>query len=78
MTKMYYEADADPALIARRKVAVIGFGSQGHAHTLNLKDSGVDVVVGSSGGSHADHPQPQMPASRWSTLRRPPIGQTSS
>lgn len=48
---MYYEADADPALITRRKVAVLGFGSQGHAHALNLKDSGVDVVVGLRDGS---------------------------
>jgi ketol-acid reductoisomerase len=48
---MYYEADADPALITRRKVAVIGFGSQGHAHALNLKESGVDVVVGLREGS---------------------------
>jgi ketol-acid reductoisomerase len=51
MAKMYYEADADPALITRRKVAVIGFGSQGHAHALNLKESGVDVVVGLREGS---------------------------
>jgi ketol-acid reductoisomerase len=51
MTTVYYEADADPALIRRRKVAVIGFGSQGHAHVLNLKDSGVDVVVGLREGS---------------------------
>lgn len=49
--KMYYESDADPGLITRRKVAVIGFGSQGHAHALNLKDSGVDVVVGLREGS---------------------------
>ena len=51
MAKMYYEADADPALITRRKVAVIGFGSQGHAHALNLKESGVDVIVGLREGS---------------------------
>ena len=49
--EMYYEADADPGLITRRKVAVIGFGSQGHAHALSLKDSGVDVVVGLRDGS---------------------------
>ena len=44
--KMYYEHDADPAIIRDRKVAIIGYGSQGHAHALNLKESGVDVVVG--------------------------------
>ena len=51
MPEMYYECDADPTLIAGRKVAVIGFGSQGHAHAMNLKDSGVDVVVGLREGS---------------------------
>lgn len=51
MPRMYYEGDADPALITRRKVAVIGFGSQGHAHALNLKESGVDVIVGLREGS---------------------------
>lgn len=51
MTTIYYEADAQPGLIARRKVAVMGFGSQGHAHALNLKESGVDVVVGLRAGS---------------------------
>ena len=44
--KVYYDADADLSLIKRRKVAVIGYGSQGHAHALNLRDSGVDVRVG--------------------------------
>ncbi|MBC7639708.1 MAG: ketol-acid reductoisomerase, partial [Rhodoferax sp.] len=43
---MYYDADADPSVIADRKVAIIGYGSQGHAHALNLRDSGVDVRVG--------------------------------
>ncbi|HUQ40783.1 MAG TPA: NAD(P)-binding domain-containing protein, partial [Acidimicrobiales bacterium] len=51
MTSIYYEKDADAALIAARKVAVIGYGSQGHAHALNLKDSGVDVRVGLREGS---------------------------
>ncbi|HET9072362.1 MAG TPA: ketol-acid reductoisomerase [Acidimicrobiales bacterium] len=48
---IYYAADADPSLIAGRKVAVIGYGSQGHAHALNLRDSGVDVRVGLREGS---------------------------
>ena len=49
--KMYYEADADPSIIRGRKVAIIGYGSQGHAHALNLKESGVEVVVGLREGS---------------------------
>jgi ketol-acid reductoisomerase len=48
---VYYEKDADPSLIRARKVAIIGYGSQGHAHALNLKDSGVDVRVGLRPGS---------------------------
>jgi ketol-acid reductoisomerase len=48
---MYYEADTDPSLIRGRKVAIIGYGSQGHAHALNLKESGVQVVVGLREGS---------------------------
>jgi ketol-acid reductoisomerase len=46
MATMYYDDSADLALIQGRKVAVIGYGSQGHAHALNLKDSGVSVRVG--------------------------------
>ncbi|SNX53794.1 ketol-acid reductoisomerase [Thermoanaerobacterium sp. RBIITD] len=51
MAKMYYEEDADLNLLKGKKIAVIGFGSQGHAHALNLKDSGLDVVVGLYKGS---------------------------
>jgi ketol-acid reductoisomerase len=46
MAKMYYDSDADLSLIQGKKVAIIGYGSQGHAHALNLKDSGVSVRVG--------------------------------
>jgi ketol-acid reductoisomerase len=46
MAKMYYDNDADLSLIQARKVGIIGYGSQGHAHALNLKDSGVSVRVG--------------------------------
>ncbi len=53
MAKMYYDSDADLGLLKGRKVAVIGYGSQGHAHALNLKDSGVDVVVGLPAGSRS-------------------------
>ncbi len=48
---VYYDKDADPGLIRARKVAVIGYGSQGHAHALNLADAGVDVRVGLREGS---------------------------
>ena len=48
MATLYYESDADPTLIAGRKVAVLGYGSQGHAHALNLSESGVDVRVGAA------------------------------
>jgi ketol-acid reductoisomerase len=49
--KIYYDQDADLGLIKGKKIAVIGYGSQGHAHALNLKDSGQDVVVGLYKGS---------------------------
>jgi len=51
MAKVYYEKDADRSNIAGRKVAVLGYGSQGHAHALNLKESGIDVRVGLRDGS---------------------------
>ncbi|MEJ2600327.1 MAG: ketol-acid reductoisomerase, partial [Anaerolineales bacterium] len=51
MANIYYDKDADPSLIRAKKVAIIGYGSQGHAHALNLHDSGVDVRVGLRPGS---------------------------
>ena len=51
MAVMYYDQDANLELLSGKKVAVIGFGSQGHAHALNLKESGVDVRVGLYKGS---------------------------
>jgi len=48
---IFYDQDADLSLIQRKKVAVLGYGSQGHAHSLNLRDSGVDVRVGLRPGS---------------------------
>ena len=51
--QMYYDDDADLSIVQRRKVAVLGFGSQGHAHALSLRDSGVDVRVGLPEGSQS-------------------------
>jgi len=51
MVKMYYEQDVDAKFIKDKKIAIIGYGSQGHAHALNLKESGIDVRVGLYAGS---------------------------
>src|SRR5207237_414244 len=69
MANVFYEKDADPNLIGGRKVAVIGYGSQGHAHALNLKDSGVDVRVGLREGSSS------KAKAEAAGLRVVPIGQ---
>ncbi|PLX30637.1 MAG: ketol-acid reductoisomerase [Clostridiales bacterium] len=53
MARMYYEKDANFELMKKRKVAVLGYGSQGHAHALNLKESGASVVVGLYEGSRS-------------------------
>jgi len=53
MPTLYYDRDADLQLIQARKVAILGYGSQGHAHALNLRDSGVEVRVGLPAGSRS-------------------------
>jgi ketol-acid reductoisomerase len=53
MATIYYDRDADLSLIRAKRVAVLGYGSQGHAHTLNLRDSGVTVRVGLAAGSRS-------------------------
>ena len=51
MATIYYEDDADLGLLGDKTVAILGYGSQGHAHALNLRDSGVNVIVGLREGS---------------------------
>jgi ketol-acid reductoisomerase len=51
MATIFYEKDTDPGVLADQKIAVLGYGSQGHAHAQNLKDSGLDVRVGLRAGS---------------------------
>ena len=46
MAKMYYEKDCDINKLNGKKIAIVGYGSQGHAHALNLRDSGCDVIIG--------------------------------
>ncbi|MDP9266516.1 MAG: NAD(P)-binding domain-containing protein, partial [Chloroflexota bacterium] len=53
MATIYYDKDADPRGLAGKTIAVIGYGSQGHAHAQNLRDSGCDVVVGLAEGSRS-------------------------
>ena len=52
--KVYYDRDSDLGIIKNKKVAIIGYGSQGHAHALNLRDSGVkNIVIGLRDGSNS-------------------------
>ncbi len=54
MTQLFYDTDADLSLLNKKTIAIIGYGSQGHAHALNLKDSGMDVIVGLYKGSKSE------------------------
>ena len=54
MAKLFYDADAELNLLNNKTIAIIGYGSQGHAHALNLKDSGIDVIVGLYNGSKSE------------------------
>jgi ketol-acid reductoisomerase len=74
MAKMIHDSDVDLSPILTRKVAIMGYGSQGHAHALNLKDSGADVRVGVRPAA-ADGRPPRRTASRRSTPP-PPRGPT--
>jgi len=54
MTQLFYDTDADLSLLNNKTIAIIGYGSQGHAHALNLKDSGMDVIIGLYKGSKSE------------------------
>ena len=54
MAKVYYDSDVDPKQLEGRTVAIIGYGSQGHAHALNLRDFGVNVIMGLRAGKSGD------------------------
>ena len=75
VAKIYYENDASLAPLQSKVVAIIGYGAQGHAHALNLRDSGVSVVVGLHGESKSIAKAEAAPAGR----RRHPhsIGESS-
>ena len=68
MANVYYEKHGNPSLIKSRRVAVIGYGSQGHAHALNMRDSGVNVCVATYEGSPSAAPKP---AEHWAVNDRP-------
>ena len=65
--KMYYDGDADPSALDGQTVAIIGYGSQGHAHALNLRDSGVSVIVGLADGPKS-RPLAENPGIRVETV----------
>src|SRR5690606_7661046 len=76
MAEIFYDNDADMSIIQGRKVAVIGYGSQGHAHALNLRDSGVEVVIGLKPDSKSKHKAeeagftvlPSAEAAKWANV----------
>ena len=73
VAEIFYDDDADLSIIQSRKVAVLGYGSQGHAHALTLRDSGVDVRVGLPEGSKSRaEGRGRGPARRRRRRRRPP------
>ena len=78
MAEMFYDDDADLSIIQGRKVAVIGYGSQGHAHSLNLRDSGVDVRVGLAPESKSRAKAEREGAPTTSDCRMPILGKASA
>ena len=75
--KIFRDQDASLDPLKGKKIAIVGYGSQGHAHALNLKDSGMDVRVGLREDS-ASRPKAERPVCAWSTRRRRRRKRTSS
>ncbi len=71
MTKIYYDKDADLSLLKNKTIAILGYGSQGHAHAQNLRDSGCNVIVGSVPAAPTTI-WPRATASSRSRPKRPP------
>ena len=76
MANMYYEKDCDLGKLDGKKIAIVGYGSQGHAHALNLKESGCDVCVGLRAGKQ-DWAAAEAAGLKVMTVPRPPSGATS-
>jgi hypothetical protein len=72
MSKVYTDKDADLGVLQNKTLAVLGFGSQGHAHALNLKDSGLNVIIGLYPGSKSIPGAGKMLRSRQHRRSRPP------
>lgn len=72
--KVFYDKDCDLSLIKGKTVAIIGYGSQGHAHAQNLNDSGVKVIVGlrKGGACGTRPPTPACRSRKWRKPSRPP------
>ena len=77
MAEIFYDDDADLSLIQSKKVAIVGYGSQGHAHAQNLRDSGVEVASRSRTARSRPRRRRRR-ASRSSPSPTPPSGPTSS
>lgn len=71
MAKIYYQNDCNLSVLKDKTVAIIGYGSQGHAHALNLHDSGVNVIVGLYNGSRAGQSGSRRPEGGNRPPKRP-------
>ena len=75
---VYYDNDADLNDLEGKTIGIIGYGSQGHAHALNLNDNGQKVIVGLAPGQQKPRRPPGAQAWKWPTWKRRPAVRTSS